>query len=504
MFKFQPPGQRRDMNGIKLSRTLVSMLLLASAFVLVQASLSYGSNSVIADRIDARPAGHPLDSGGMDPIMDWQVERGMFPTMIRVPDWIPIAERPDPNAQYYLYYGAHSGKHIKMAWSDSLTGEWTVWNPSGGGGVDQAWGVSGNNTGAQTPGHGVLDMAIGDPFNQEIFDLGNSVIEDHISSPEVIVDDVNQRIVLLIHGHHDTQNWPFAGSGGLGHDTFAATSNYGLNFNLPSEGGETGHGLRDVVLARPYARIIEVDGEANGQQVNRVMSFGLGGQLNLAPIFLADGVTPATFANADQPGGLFNPNGTGYNVATDNFYWENVFASKPYWGALRHPDVIPTDPYDPGSPTRNGARHLDVWYDADTDRNTVYFFYHAAGDMPESILMVRMSLEGLTEEERLDPLNWVRIDEQEQLILTPELIWEGVDLELKPSQPGSQSQGRALRDPNIFMDDDGKIYMVYVGRGEQNIGIAELTFLPVPEPTSVALLGLGGLLALRRRRRSRG
>ena len=54
------------------------------------------------------------------------------PSIIRVPDWIPISERVHPSAQYYLYFGNHRGDDIRMAWSDSLTGNWTLFNVSGG------------------------------------------------------------------------------------------------------------------------------------------------------------------------------------------------------------------------------------------------------------------------------------------------------------------------------------------------------------------------------------
>ena len=50
------------------------------------------------------------------------------PSIIRVPDWIPVAERVNPNAQYYMYFGHHIGFTIRMAWSDSLTGDWTLFN----------------------------------------------------------------------------------------------------------------------------------------------------------------------------------------------------------------------------------------------------------------------------------------------------------------------------------------------------------------------------------------
>ena len=154
------------------------------------------------------------------------------PSIIRVPDWIPISERVHPSAQYYLYFGNHRGQDIRMAWSDSLTGTWTLFNASGGSGdlnTDRAWGVNGNNTGTQTPLHGVLTMVGG-----RVTSLTNSdfVVSNHVASPEVIVDNVNQRLVMNLHG--TTQFLAQPGQG-TGQRSFVTTSKYGLDFN-PANG----------------------------------------------------------------------------------------------------------------------------------------------------------------------------------------------------------------------------------------------------------------------------
>ena len=116
------------------------------------------------------------------------------PSIIRVPDWIPAAERVNPNAQYYMYFGHHIGFSIRMAWSDSLTGDWTLFNA--GDAPDRAWGTAGNNTGTQTPFAGVLTINGGQLAAMSGSDF---VASNHISSPEVIVDDVNQRIAMYFH-----------------------------------------------------------------------------------------------------------------------------------------------------------------------------------------------------------------------------------------------------------------------------------------------------------------
>jgi beta-xylosidase len=39
----------------------------------------------------------------------------------------------------------------------------------------------------------------------------------------------------------------------------------------------------------------------------------------------------------------------------------------------------------------------------------------------------------------------------------------------------SVCEANELRDPYLFKDDDGRKYLLYVGRGEKAIGIANLT-----------------------------
>jgi hypothetical protein len=96
------------------------------------------SVTITVTRIDARPSGHPLDSGiEPDPIIDlpFMKAAGVVgvsetkiqitgPSVIRVPDWIPDNEKTHPDAVYYMYYAAHGSKDIRLAWAESITGEW--------------------------------------------------------------------------------------------------------------------------------------------------------------------------------------------------------------------------------------------------------------------------------------------------------------------------------------------------------------------------------------------
>jgi hypothetical protein len=60
-------------------------------------------------------------------------------------------------------------------------------------------------------------------------------------------------------------------------------------------------------------------------------------------------------------------------------------------------------------------------------------------------------------------------------ILKGEMEWEGADLEPIPSKGGyAPTRVNQLRDPCVFQDTDGSLYLFYSGGGEDAIGIARL------------------------------
>ena len=42
-------------------------------------------------------------------------------SLIKVPDWID-----NPLGKYYLYFGHHDGRYIRLAYSDDLSGTWQI------------------------------------------------------------------------------------------------------------------------------------------------------------------------------------------------------------------------------------------------------------------------------------------------------------------------------------------------------------------------------------------
>ena len=395
------------------------------------------------------------------------------PSVIRVPDWIPAAERINPSANYYMYFANHTGDDIRLAWSDSVTGTWTLFNAQGGG-VDRASGVGGSNTGTQTPGNGVIDLDLGGGTLRPSAS-SDVAVKGHIASPDVFVDNANQRIVMYFHG-------PGAGQTPNRQNTYVSTSKYGLNFNPNSLGGETRQGMREVVQGESYFSSFTVSGQT--------FAFSNQAQLWKAPATNDNG-DPNTIANADTEGGLWNPVG---DPNTPGHYWENIDeADNPFQQYYIN---------DLGENARD-PRHVSVYSRTHRDPSdtNLYLFYSARDDSPESILLSVID----TDNGSTDPANWAVLGQD--LILEPALDWEGADLPITVSQGGAATNVRQLRDPFFFEDTQGtadlsddRFYLFYTGEGEEAIGVAELMF--VPEPSSaVALLSLAGLLGCQRRMR---
>ena len=152
------------------------------------------------------------------------------PSMIRIPDWIPPSERADPSAVYYLYFAHHDGAYIRMAWAADVEGPWTLYQ-----------------IGSQVPigDRGVLDNGFMD------LDLGMGVVieENHLASPDVLIDDENQQIIMYFHSGSSTF---FNGNEINSQNTWVSTSDNGLEFL---------DNIRPVRLGPSYFRVFSHGGE---------------------------------------------------------------------------------------------------------------------------------------------------------------------------------------------------------------------------------------------------
>ncbi len=354
----------------------------------------------------------------VDPAFTGQGANINGPSVIRVPDWIAAADRPDPSARYYMYFADHDGAFIRMAWSDRVDGQYQLF---------------GQSTLSENKPRGVLDMGASRRIN-----LANNLqINGHIASPDVHVDDAAQRITLYFHGPTNLASTP--GSSG-NQKTFVAHSSTGLDFN---------GGIEPVSLGFAYMRVFDYMGRRYG-----IASRGAVYQAPDDPTVAPDGF--------DYRQDLWTLAGSSVN---DNPFQADIDA-------------------DPDGPVR--LRHSSVRVVGDT----LQVFHTRVGDTPERILLTTLDLSAG------DFTQWDPIYPPEEL-LRPALDWEGVDQPLTASSPGAEINVQQLRDPYVFSDTDGQLYLFYTGEGEEAIGIARLDV--VPEPSSLLLVGVAIPLLIRRR-----
>lgn len=129
-------------------------------------------------------------------------------SLIEVPAWLPNAL-----GRYYLYFAHHNGAYIRLAYSDDLYGDWTVYEA------------------------GTLH-------------LNQTLCHNHIASPDVHILPDTQEIRMYFHGpvvperdgmRHFAEQHPI-----IGHQrTFVASSTDGINFTM----------VHDGVLGTSYFRV---------------------------------------------------------------------------------------------------------------------------------------------------------------------------------------------------------------------------------------------------------
>jgi hypothetical protein len=128
-----------------------------------------------------RLAQNPLITVNSSPTLAGNVNG---PSMIRVPDWVD-----HPLGRYYLYFANHKGKFIRLAYANSVTGPWKIYEP----GVLQ-----------------VKDTAFYCPQP----DPPNGSLYTHVASPEIFIDREKKKIILWAHGMWtDGKAWPGAAGG---------------------------------------------------------------------------------------------------------------------------------------------------------------------------------------------------------------------------------------------------------------------------------------------------
>ncbi|WP_411847173.1 hypothetical protein AAFN60_07010 [Roseibacillus persicicus] len=382
---------------------------------------------IIPDQLGGASEGvlfFPKRLNGGQPIIDetWARAQGMTsgeasningPSCIALPSWLPSEDRADPNANYYLYFAHHSGDYIRMAWAENVEGPWTGFN------LDSSLPI------AQ---RGVLSLGTAD----RIYPGNDIEVNRHIASPQVLVDDVNQRFIMYYHGYTDHDGVD------KGQSTIVATSPDGLNFNLPANGGHAGHGTRPVILGESYFRVFE--------QAGNLYALSNTGDIWESP----DPLNPWT-----PP--------SGYDYSRD--YWD------------RGPNPFTTQSQAHGWPTIR-PRHFGV-----LQRDGIlYAFLTYKEGRPERVTVSTFDFSEL--DANYD--NWAG-DFPDQELLRAEETWEGALFPPLASESGRMDDGvNQLRDPAILTDNDGRTYLFYCGQGEDALGVAQIVAAPqITGPTEV-------------------
>jgi len=166
--------------------------LLMPAFA-VSADGYAATNAVKAVRV-TRSAANPLITFGSSPSLGDNING---PSVIRVPAWIR-----QPLGKFYMYFGHHGGKCIRLAYADDLRGPWSIHEP------------------------GTLRLEQATAFR------------NHIASPDVHVDDGRRVIRMYFHGRATNEQ-----------ATAMATSADGLHFESS-----------DRLLGHPYFRVFRWKG----------------------------------------------------------------------------------------------------------------------------------------------------------------------------------------------------------------------------------------------------
>lgn len=294
----------------------------------------------------------------------------MHPCIVRAASW-----HTTPPGTYLMWFGDHDGEEIYYAYSNTLTSGWAVDATGTDWTLANLWIASGeSNDGDQ-----------------------------HLSSPHVVVDDVNERYVGFAH-HKDTS----------GHNSHCAVSTDGVSWTFLNSG----------------ANLVATDPDGRAQY--------------LRPFLV--GSTWYALSNRCMLLRSTDPDGeTGYVYATD------------------------VDKFN-GVATADGNDILHAH--AHVEGTTLTVYYTRISDVPARVRMSTVDASGDWQDWQMQtPVELFETDNAND--------WEGGT---KPyiAAPGGVQSGslREIRDPQFFRDSDDSEWIVYAGRGEGSIGIAQTAAAP--------------------------
>jgi len=162
----------------------------------------------------------PIIGPELDPSIGINIQG---PSLVQVPDWVE-----GKLGEYYLYFADHKGSYIRLAYADNLTGPWRIHVP-GSLQIGESYFPS------EPPP--ISEDRLADMVRQRqatgvaySHDWATELTQPHIASPDVHIDEINQRFIMYFHG--------LAGPGRQ--VTRVATSPDGIDFTAqPQELGRT-------------------------------------------------------------------------------------------------------------------------------------------------------------------------------------------------------------------------------------------------------------------------
>ena len=260
------------------------------------------------------------------------------PSVIKVPDWIE-----NPLGKYYMYFAHHQGKFIRLAYTDNIEGEWKLYKP------------------------GTLQ-------------LEQSHYVNHIASPDILIDDEKQEIIMYYHGVLDKNTTNFKGQ-----RSSVATSKDGITFNADN----------NTILGPFYFRVFKHEGYT--YSIAKTIKGSSGGVLSRS----ADGISefeegPAILEGQrhvaiDKKDNTLhvyytrigdNPEAILYTQINLEGDWRNWKADEPQ--LILKPETEYEGGHLPLEPSREGSVHKPVNQLRDPgyfeENGKKYLFYSCAGE----------------------------------------------------------------------------------------------------------------------------